>query len=125
MRTSKTKAILAAIACLALAAPAAGSEARLEGNFYCAISGMHLGDIEITGGTHRGPAFDGQYGEAYPLTVTAEGTINCGGPLGGISAAGTVVSTVLKDAGNNRIGFDITIQNEAGNFQTISCDPNR
>jgi hypothetical protein len=31
---------------------------------------------------------------------------------------------VLTDAGGGRVGFDITIRNARGNFQTISCMPN-
>ncbi len=83
---------------------------------------MFLGAILIRDGTYSGPAYDEQWGEFYSFEVTDGGTINWGGPLGGISEAGKVVSTVLGKSGS-RIGFDITIQNDRGNFQTISCAP--
>lgn len=46
-----------------------------------------------------------------------------GGPLGGISEAGTVVSSVIVELGNGRRGFDIVLQNPSGNFQSINCAP--
>lgn len=95
-----------------------------QGTYRCTIGSYHLGNIEIGAGTYQGPAFDGNYEGAYPLEVTESGTINWGGPLGGISSGGnTVVATVLKDAGGGTVGFDIQIQNASGNFQTISCSP--
>ena len=94
-----------------------------DGTFRCVIGNAHLGNIKIENGRYQGPAYDDQYGESYPLDVTDGNTINWGGPLGGISDAGKVVATVLKDAGGNTVGFDITIQNARGNFQTISCYP--
>lgn len=94
-----------------------------DGSFTCYLGNMVLGQIELDAGMFRGPAFDGKFEGAYPFEVTASGTINWGGPLGGLSSGGnTVVSTVLKKAGD-QVGFDITIQNSRGNFQTISCEP--
>ena len=106
------------------ALPASAATLLPDGLYGCTISNMFLGEIEISGGTYRGPAFDGNWGDSYPFEVTEQGTINWGGPLGGISAAGKVVSSVIGNAGGNRVGFDITIQNDRGNFQTISCLPN-
>ena len=95
-----------------------------QGTYRCTLSPYHLGDIEIGAGTYQGPASDGNYEGAYPFEVTESGTINWGGPLGGISSDGnTVVATVLKDAGGGKVGFDIQIQNARGNFQTVSCSP--
>ncbi|HEV7251797.1 MAG TPA: hypothetical protein VGN97_01660 [Mesorhizobium sp.] len=116
--------VLAALALVGMAGQ--GLAAQLEDGTYRCTLGMnaHMGDIEISDGAFRGPAYDGDYGEAYPLEVTDAGTINWGGPLGGLSSGGnTVVSTVLKDAGGGRVGFDIMIQLESGNFSTVSCSP--
>jgi hypothetical protein len=111
------------MAAFATVGPAASAELP-DGRYGCWISSMMLGQIEIEGGVYRGPAFDGKYEGDYPFALTEAGTINWGGPLGGMSSDGnTVVSTVLKDAGDGKIGFDITIQNNRGNFQTVSCAP--
>jgi hypothetical protein len=116
---SITLAALTLLACH----PASATQLA-DGRYRCVISSFHLGDIEIEGSTYRGPAFDGQFEGDYQFEVTDGNTINWGGPLGGISSDGnTVVSTVLKDAGGGTVGFDITIQNARGNFQTISCYP--
>lgn len=94
-----------------------------DGVYGCTISNMFLGAIEISGNTYRGPAYDENWGDSYPLDVTDQGTINWGGPLGGISDAGEVVSTVLGKSFGGKVGFDITIRNDRGNFQTITCAP--
>ncbi|MDB5523038.1 MAG: hypothetical protein JWM58_801 [Rhizobium sp.] len=95
-----------------------------DGLYDCSISSFRLGQIEISQGVYRGPAHDRNFEGDYPFEVTESGTINWGGPLGGISTGGNkVVSTEIKDAGGGRVGFDIMIQNERGNFQTISCSP--
>lgn len=116
--------LLAAIALMGMAGQALAAELA-DGTYRCTLGmNAHMGDIEIENGMFRGPAYDGEYGEAYPIEVTEAGTINWGGPLGGLSSGGnTVVSTVLKDAGGGRVGFDITIQLESGNFSTVSCSP--
>jgi len=117
--------IPAAVAALLAAlgpAPAPAAAALDDGAYGCTISGMFLGAIAIRGDSYSGPAYDGKWEAFYPFEVTDAGTINWGGPLGGISEAGTVVSTVLRQS-FDRIGFDIMIQNERGNFQTISCAP--
>lgn len=115
--------LLAFIIAIALLSPAAAAELA-DGRYRCVISSYHLGDIEIDGSVYRGPAFDGKFEGDYPFELTEGGTINWGGPLGGISLAGKVVSTVITDAGNDRAGFDITLQNtDSGNFQTVSCFP--
>lgn len=106
----------------AAASPSRAEDMLADGIYGCTISTMFLGAIKIEGNTYAGPAYDEQWGESYGFEVTPEGTINWGGPLGGISEAGKVVSTVLGKSGK-QIGFDITIQNERGNFQTISCAP--
>ena len=114
---------LAAAALVAVLAGKASAAELADGVYNCYISSMMLGQIEIDGAVYRGPAFDQNWEGDYPFQVTAAGTIDWGGPLGGISAAGKVVSTVLKDAGGGTVGFDIMIQNDRGNFQTISCSP--
>jgi hypothetical protein len=113
--------IVAALLCAAI--PFAASAASLEnGEYRCVIGSYYLGSIEIKGNKYRGPAFDGNYERSYKFSVAGQ-TIQWGGPLGGISEAGKVQSTVLKDAGNDRLGFDILILNDRGNYQTISCYP--
>ncbi|CAG0966341.1 MAG: hypothetical protein F9K19_04740 [Rhizobiaceae bacterium] len=114
--------IAAILAGLFFAGHAAAADLK-DGSFTCYLGSMVLGQIELEAGMFRGPAFDGNFEGDYPFEVTASGTVNWGGPLGGLSSDGnTVVSTVLKKAGD-RIGFDITVQNARGNFQTISCYP--
>lgn len=105
-----------ACALLASATPALAA-GDLDGRYTCYIGGMtmNLGTIELMGESYRGPAFDDNWEGTYPFSSDGK-VITWGGPLGGISLAGTVESTVLLDE-----GFDITILNEAGNFQTISC----
>ena len=105
------------------ASPSLAAPLLVDGIYRCTISNMHLGDIEIMGTSYRGPSFDKNWGETYTFEETSGPTINWHGPLGGISASGKIVSTVLKNAGGNRVGFDITIQNERGNFQQIRCSP--
>lgn len=108
---------------IALSASASAVELP-DGNYECWLSNMMLGVIQIEGDTYRGPAFDGNYEGDHTFELTDAGTINWGGPLGGMSTGGnTVTSTVLKDAGGGRVGFDVQIQNARGNFQTISCSP--
>ncbi len=96
-----------------------------DGVYRCSMySGsmlMHLGDIEISGDSYQGPAYDGDYEGAYDYEVTDGGTINWGGPMGGFDSGGNeVVSTVLKRNGDD-IAFDVMIQLESGNFSTVSC----
>lgn len=111
MRTFTTLAFFIALA----AQPARAGD--LDGRYVCYIGGltMNLGTIEIMGDSYRGPAYDDNWQDSYPFSSDGQ-VITWGGPLGGITLAGTVVSSVLVDG-----GFDITIQNEVGNFQTISC----
>jgi hypothetical protein len=93
-----------------------------DGLYDCWIGNMNLGQIAILGDAYSGPAFDNAFGEAH--TYTTDGpTITWGGPLGGISEAGTIVSTVIKgEADGTLTGFDIMLQNaDSGNFQTVSC----
>lgn len=118
----KTLAVLCLVICLMTTSSIAAPRLK-DGTYRCTISSMHLGDMEISGNTFRGPAYDRNWGESYTFEETPEGTLNWDGPLGGISEAGKVVSTVLKNAGGGSIGYDIMIQNERGNFQTISCSP--
>lgn len=115
--------VFAAIAFALATLPARALELA-EGDYQCTISRAYLGDIRIAGSTYSGPAYDEAFGESYPFTLSDDGVILWGGPLGGISEAGKIVSTVLKNAGGGQIGFDVTIQNDSGNFQTISCAPN-
>lgn len=112
-------------AAMAMCAGQAAAVELADGLYGCTLSSYFLGDILIEGGTFRGPAFDGEFGDAYPFEITEGNTINWGGPLGGLSADGNqIVSTVLRNAGGGKIGFDITIQNARGNFQMVSCAPN-
>jgi hypothetical protein len=95
-----------------------------DGLYDCTIGSAFLGTIRIAGGMFSGPAFDGQFEGDYPFDASDGRTINWGGPLGGITEEGTVVSTVLTDVGGSRTGFDITIRNKSsGNYQTINCAP--
>lgn len=106
-----------------LTAMPAASQTLPDGLYDCWISNMNLGQIEMAGGQYRGPALDADFQEA-PQPYTTDGpTITWGGTLGGISASGPIVSTVVKgDADGTISGFDIMIQsNESGNFQTITC----
>jgi hypothetical protein len=115
--------LAAAILFAAFAMPAAAAGLQ-DGIFDCYIGSAFLGNIKIENGTFAGPAFDGNYEGFYPVEVTDGGTVNWGGPLGGMSTDGnTVVATVLKDRGGGRVGFDITLQNAQGNFQSVGCDP--
>lgn len=115
-----TRILLAAV--LVTAALPAVAQDLADGAYTCMIGSMNLGEIAISGKTYAGPAFDGKYEGWYPFQ-TAGGTVTWGGPLGGISLAGTVVSSVLTDPGAGQTGFDVTIQNASGNFQTVSCYP--
>jgi hypothetical protein len=111
MRTFATLTLLS----LLTAAPARADD--LDGRYICYIGGMsmNLGTIEIMGDSYRGPAYDDNWEGSYPFSSDGQ-VITWGGSLGGITLAGTVVSSVLVEG-----GFDITIQNDSGNFQTISC----
>ena len=113
------------------------SEADIEGTFatemipngtyYCGKStgGMvfFMGEIELRDGFYRGPAYDGQFGDWYPMETTTEGTINWRGPLGGFeSDISRVASTAIKSDGGNP-SFDVILQMASGNFMGISCVP--
>ena len=114
--------VLLTLPVLLVASPAL-SQTLPEGLYDCWISSMNLGQIEMVGGQYRGPALDAAF-EDPPQPFTTDGpTITWGGTLGGISAAGTIVSTVVKGHDDGTVsGFDITIQNsDSGNFQTITC----
>jgi len=104
-----------------LAVPAA-AQSLPDGLYNCWISNMNLGQIAIQGGAYSGPASDGNFEGAYPLTIDGP-TIIWGGPLGGVSATGPIVSTMIKGQADGAVsGFDITLQsNESGNFQTVTC----
>jgi hypothetical protein len=116
--------IILASAAIGLAAAPAFAANLPNGTYVCMLGDANLGSIEIADSIYRGPAYDGHYEGDYAYEVTDQGTINWGGPLGGISSDGNqVASTVVTDIGGGRYGFDITIQNSGGNFQTISCQP--
>jgi hypothetical protein len=109
---------------LVLAALPAAAQTLPDGLYDCWIGNMNLGQIPIMGDRYNEPALDAQFDEASAYAYTMDGpTITWGGPLGGISLAGTVVSTVAKGSEDGTLdGFDITIQNvDSGNFQTITC----
>ena len=108
---------------LLLAACPVAAQTLPDGPYDCWIGSMNLGQIAMKGDRYRGPAFDGAYeGPSYAYSMDGP-TITWGGPLGGISLAGTVVSTVAKGGADGTLtGFDITIQNaDSGNFQTVTC----
>lgn len=109
-------------AVLSPALPGLAAEGLPDGEYACMIGSAMLGQIRIAGDVYAGPAYDGAYEAEYPFTLE-NGVILWGGPLGGISEAGEVVSTVIGNAGGGQVGFDITIKNDRGNFQTISCVP--
>ena len=113
--------------CLALSLLLAGLPAAAQslpdGLYDCWIGSMNLGQIDMTGNEYRGPAHDGAFEDGpYPYTMDGP-TITWGGPLGGITLAGDVVSTVAKGEPDGSFsGFDITLQNaDSGNFQSVSC----
>lgn len=98
-----------------------------NGTYYCGISngGMvfFTGEIELKDGFFRGPAFDGHYGEWYPMETTPEGAVVWGGPLAGFETdSARVVSTAIKSDGGNP-AFDVLLQMENGRFLSNSCVP--
>lgn len=105
-----------------LAAMPAASQTLPDGLYDCWIDNMNLGQIAIQGGAYSGPAFDGNFEGAYPLTIDGP-TITWGGPLGGISASGPIVSTVINGEADGTVGgFDVIIErSDSGNFQTVTC----
>ena len=117
-----TRSTLLALPFLVAALPAA-AQSLPDGLYNCWIGSMNLGQIEMTANEYRGPAHDGAFEDGpYPYTMDGP-TITWGGPLGGITLAGTVVSAVAKGAEDGTLsGFDIMLQNaDSGNFQTVSC----
>jgi hypothetical protein len=111
-------------AALAAVAGSAAAQDLTAGLYGCYIGNAFLGEIEIRAGQYRGPAYDQKFEDGWYPFELAGPTINWGGPLGGISEAGSVDASVLKNAGGGKVGFDITIRNkDSGNFQTISCSP--
>jgi hypothetical protein len=122
METSMKK-FLGVSTTLALLAGPALSDGLVDGYFSCSIGSFNLGEIAIANGQFAGPVHDRAFENWYPVTVDGP-TIIWGGPLGGISSSGQIVSTVLGRDHDDRVGFDITIQNtSSGNFQTITCSP--
>ncbi len=115
-------AALAALSSALAVAPAFAQAYEMpDGDYRCSIGSFVLGVIKLENGTYQGPAHDENYEGAYPFEVTDSGTINWGGPLGGMSSGGNkVMGTVIVRDGD-ALAFDITIQNSRGNFQTISC----
>jgi hypothetical protein len=108
---------------LALLAPAVAAQTLPVGLYDCWISNMNLGQIVMKGDKYRGPVHGADFqGASLPFTTDGP-TITWGGPVGGITAAGTIVSTVVKgDADGTISGFDISLQsNQSGNFQTVTC----
>lgn len=95
-----------------------------DGIYYCTIGRIHIGSIKLDKGTYSGPAFDGQFDRFQRYTLE-DGTITWGGSLGGISLAGEVVSTRVINNGPEELGFEITIKNQAGRFQSVLCVPEK
>jgi hypothetical protein len=97
-----------------------------DGTYGCSIysGGMFIGmgDIEITGNTYRGPAYDGKYEGSYDYEIGDKGVIFWRGPLGGFTADGhTVVSTVLTSDKIAKASFDVTVETPRETFHTINC----
>lgn len=120
--------LLAVVAASSLIAVPASAAALPDGTYTCnLLSGtmlMHLGSIRITGNSYEGPAYDGNYEGQYGYEMTDAGTIHWGGPMGGFEGDGqTIVSSVMADAGNNQVGFDVIIRMPSGNFTAVSCVP--
>jgi hypothetical protein len=114
---------LAAAAAISLPVGIASAAKLVDGLYDCTIGTAFLGSIRIDGAMFSGPAYDGKFKDSYPFDASDGQTIIWGGPVGGITDYGKIVSTVLTDVGKGRVGFDITIQNPRGNFQTINCAP--
>jgi hypothetical protein len=107
----------------ALAGPAA-AQTLPDGLYDCWIGTMNLGQIAVQGGLYNEPAHDARFDAATAHPFTMEGpTIIWGGPLGGLSGVGTIVSTAAKgEADGTFSGFDVMIEmSESGSFQTVSC----
>lgn len=105
-----------------LAGPA-GAQTLPEGLYDCWIGSANLGQIAFKGAKYRGPTLGADF-EGPSQTYRMDGpAITWEGPLGGISLAGTIVSTVVKgEADGTLSGFDITLQSaDSGNFQTVTC----
>ena len=108
---------------LALLAPSVAAQTPPAGLYDCWISNMNLGQIAIKGDKYRGPVHGADFdGASLPFRMDGP-TITWGGPVGGITAAGTIVSTIVKGGADGTIsGFDIMLQsNQSGNFQTVTC----
>jgi hypothetical protein len=117
------KMVLTAALLLGTAAQAAPIQLA-DGQYSCSLSPtMILGSIWIKGGSYIGPSNDPK-GPSHKFTVTDSGTINWSAPMGGMDSGGNkVVSTVIRDAGHGKKGFDMVIRVESGNFHTASCGP--
>ncbi len=103
---------------------ASGAEASsIPSNTYVCMSleSMTLvsyGDIEISGDSYRGPAFDGDFGPSYGYDLREDGHVTWQGPLGGLTSDGnTVTATIFEDG-----VIDIQVMSRAGNPMAISCE---
>jgi hypothetical protein len=102
----------------------AASAAQLADSIYdCTIGSEYLGEIKIERGTFAGLAFDLKFGESHPFEVAEGGAISLGAPLMGLGDKYKVVSTAVSEREGGRVGFDITIQANGSNSQTITCSP--
>jgi hypothetical protein len=100
------------------------SAAQLVDSIYdCTVGSQYLGEIKIENGMFAGLAFDQKFGESYRFEIAEGGAINWGGPLAGFGDKYKVVSTVVSERDAGPVGFDITIQDNRGNSQTIICSP--
>ena len=110
------------------ASVAEASAANLpNGTYNCIMtvgsSLMSVGDMEISGTSYRGPAFDRQFEGTFDYELTPQGVILWKGPLEGFSSGGnSVAATVVSrnDAGGTT--FTITVKSQAGNFHSVECD---
>ena len=107
----------AILACVC--APAFGQTLQ-DGLYACSIGSYLLGDMLISGPTYAGPAHEGAFTGEYTFSTDGP-TIIWDGPLGGITLAGTVVSTMIWTAADTSHGYDIMVQKPHGEINTVSC----
>jgi hypothetical protein len=115
---------------LALGAIVIGSTAGIaaaaqlpDGSYYCSISGMGSGSIEIVGNTYKGPAFDGNYEGTYEYELTNAGTVNWFGPVGAYTEDGYAIVSTVTYGGDTIRGFDMIIdQPDSDNMASVGCE---
>ena len=113
---------LAIFVAAAMAAAPASAKSIDEGTYTCMYyigdTLLSMGDIEITGDSYRGPAYDGKYGPSYDYELTDDGYIVWRGPLGGLTSDGNQVGTSTFEDGS----IAIQILPADGRPWVIGCD---